>query len=273
MPDLVPRSGPDAGSGLERELVELGRWLVTGPPRDDLAANVLARVTAPAPVQSPASSSRPTHAQRPARRRLAWAVAAAVALALALVPPVRAAVLELLRLGGVVVREEPRPVPTSTATAPTSTPAPGASGTPVTLATAARAVGAPVAVPSVLGPPDAVVLVHGGRVVELSWGPRAATGGAPTRLDVFVGSLSWGYVKTVWDAVTPTQVSGHDALWFGAPHRIEWVDRSGGTHAEQPRLAGPTLVWVVPSPAGEVTYRLEGPAGLDAALRIAGTAR
>jgi len=73
--------------------------------------------------------------------------------------------------------------------------------------------------------------------------------------------------------VTPTQVSGHDALWFGAPHRIEWVDRSGGTHAEEPRLAGPTLVWVVPSPAGEVTYRLEGPAGLDAALRVAASAR
>jgi hypothetical protein len=203
-------------------------------------------------------------------------VAAAVTLALALVPPVRAAVVELLRLGGVVVREVPRPSasapdsprPTSSAGSGTAT----ASGTPVTLEAAARAVGAPVAVPAALGQPDTVVLAHGGRVVELAWGPRAATNGVPTRLDVFVGSLSWGYLKTVWDAVTPTRVSGHDALWFGSAHRIEWVDRSGSTHAEQPRLAGPTLVWVVPSPGGEVTYRLEGPADLATALRVAGSA-
>ncbi|WP_076258830.1 hypothetical protein [Intrasporangium flavum] len=273
MADLVPRPGPDAGSDLERELVALGRLLVTEPPRDDVAVSVLARITA---ATTPA---RPARAPRSARR-VGWAVAAAVALALALVPPVRAAVLELLHLGGVVVREEPRPgtsspalSPTLPRTAPSAPSAPSASATPMTLAEAERRIGASVAVPSTLGPPDAVVLAHGGRVVELSWGPRAATNGSPTRLDVFVGSLSWGYVKTVWDAVTPTRVSGHDALWFGAPHRIEWVDRSGATHAEEPRLAGPTLVWVLPSAAGEVTYRLEGPADLDAALRVAGSAR
>ena len=49
--------------------------------------------------------------RRPGRRRLGWAIAAAVVLVLALIPPVRAAVLELLRIGGVVVREEPRPSP------------------------------------------------------------------------------------------------------------------------------------------------------------------
>jgi hypothetical protein len=239
---------------------------MTEPPREDLAASVLARVTAATPT-------RRVRAPRSARRRIGWAVA--LALALALVPPVRAAVLELLHLGGVAVREEPPPGPSSSATPPPTAPSPppSASGTPMTLAAAERAIGAPVAVPAVLGPPDAVVLAHGGRVVELTWSPRAATKGLSTRLDVFVGSLSWGYVKTVWQAVTPTQVSGHDALWFGAPHRIEWVDRSGATHAEEPRLAGPTLVWVVPSPAGEVTYRLEGPADLTSALGIARSAR
>ena len=261
MADLDP--APD----LERELVGLGRLLVTDPPRDDLAASVLARVTAPA-TPAPAVG-----APRSVRRRLGWALAAAVALALALVPPVRAAVLELLHLGGVVVRQEPRPAPTTGATAPPRTPAPTASGTAVTLAAAERAIGAPVRLPVVLGPPDAVVLAHGGRVVELSWRPRTMTNGTSTRLDVFVGSLSWGYVKTVWDAVSPTQVAGHDALWFAAPHRIEWVDRSGGTHAEEPRLAGPTLVWVVPTPAGEVTYRLEGPSDLPSAVAIAESAR
>ena len=267
MADLDPRSGPDTGSDLERELVGLGRLLLTEPPREDLAASVLARVSAATPPVVPA------RARRPVRRRLAWGLAAAVALALALVPPVRAAVLELLHLGGVTVREEPPPGPSSAPPATAPSPAPSASGTPMTLAAAERAIGAAVAVPTVLGPPDAVVLAHGGRVVELTWSPRPATKGRPTRLDVFVGSLSWGYVKTVWQAVTPTQVSGHDALWFEAPHRIEWVDRTGATHAEEPRLTGPTLVWVVPSPAGEVTYRLEGPADLTSALGIARSAR
>ena len=77
----------------------------------------------------------------------------------------------------------------------------------------------------------------------------------------------------MWDAVTATQVSGHEAVWFGAPHLIEWVDRSGVTRSEPARLAGPTLVWVVPSASGEVTYRLEGPASLPAALAVAGSAR
>src|SRR5690349_5931800 len=116
MPDRV-----DLGA----ELVALGRTLVTEPPRADLASLVLARLAAvQSPVQSPESaaeppSERPLHAvataptearpTRVARRRLGWAAAAVVVLVLALVPPVRAAVLELLRIGGVVVREVPSP--------------------------------------------------------------------------------------------------------------------------------------------------------------------
>ena len=72
---------------------------------------------------------------------------------------------------------------------------------------------------------------------------------------------------------TPTQVTGHDAVWFGSPHLIEWVDRRGESHSEPPRLAAPTLVWVVPSARGEVTYRLEGPSTLTEALRVAESAR
>ena len=92
------RDRPD----LEDELVALGRALVTDPPRDDLADLVLARLAAPA-----GASHR--RVRRPFGRRLGWAVAAAVALVLGLLPPVRAAVVELLHIGGIVVREEPRP--------------------------------------------------------------------------------------------------------------------------------------------------------------------
>jgi hypothetical protein len=67
-------------------------------------------------------------------------------------------------------------------------------------------------------------------------------------------------------------VSDHEAVWLGSSHLIEWVDRAGGTHSEPPRLAGPTLVWVVPSGGGDLTYRLEGPTTLSEALRVALTA-
>src|SRR5687767_14170247 len=94
---------------LEDELVALGRTLVTDPPRDDLADLVLARL-GPLADASPDEQPEPAgpiglpvvQAVRPARRRLGWAVAAAVVLVLALIPPVRAAVVELLRIGGIV---------------------------------------------------------------------------------------------------------------------------------------------------------------------------
>ena len=212
---------------------------------------------------------------RVVRRRLGWATAAVVVLVLALVPPVRAAVLELLRIGGVVVREVPAPPATPTTTSPTSRSEQrrrgghgGAPATSVTLRQAEQVIGADIGAPTALGPPTSVTVTHDGRVAELVWGSGAGT----TRLDVFVGSLSWGYLKTVWEAVTPTRVADHEAVWLGSPHRVEWVDRTGDTHSEPPRLAGPTLVWVVPSSAGEVTYRLEGATSLEEALRVARSA-
>ena len=99
---------------LEDELVALGRALVTDPPRDDLAALVLTRLEPlrdRAELVEPVARVEPAAPRiaRPTPRRLGWAVAAAVVLAVALIPPVRAAVLELLRIGGVVVREVPPP--------------------------------------------------------------------------------------------------------------------------------------------------------------------
>ena len=273
---------------LEAELVALGRTLVTEPPREDLATLVLARLAA---VQPPGSAAEPP-SERPlrvvtaapttarptrvTRRRLGWAAAAVVVLVIALIPPVRAAVLELLRIGGVVVREVPSPPGTPPTASPTSGTAGSSTGegtgaapaTAVTLRQAEQVIGADIMAPSALGPPTSVTVTHDGRVAELVWGSGAGT----TRLDVFVGSLSWGYLKTVWEAVTPTRVAEHEAVWLGSPHRVEWVDRTGDTHSEPPRLAGPTLVWVVPSSAGEVTYRLEGVTSLEEALRVARSA-
>lgn len=99
---------------LEQELLALGRTIVIQPPRDDLAALVLARIDGEdeaAPASGPAPASNPTGSRGRwfAGRRLGWAIAAATVLVLALIPPVRAAVVELLRVGGVMVRQEPPP--------------------------------------------------------------------------------------------------------------------------------------------------------------------
>lgn len=103
-------------------------------------------------------------------------------------------------------------------------------------------------------------------MVELTWG----TGVGSTRLDVFDGSLSFGYLKSVWEAVTPTDVAGKEAVWFASPHLIEWTDRAGVTVTSTPRVAGPTLVWVDRGQGGrEITYRLEGHRTLEAARKIA----
>jgi hypothetical protein len=257
---------------LEAELVALGRALVTEPPGADLATLVLARLDSEPPPVPQLDTLAPVPAARPARvmtHRLGWAAAAAVVLVLALVPPVRAAVVELLRIGGIVVREVPTPTTTpSTTSRAAGTSTGGAPAPPVTLGRAEQLIGADIRVPTALGPPTSVTVTHDGHVAELVWGPGAGT----ARLDVFVGSLSWGYLKTVWEAVTPTSVGDHEAVWLGSAHLVEWVDRAGGTHSEPPRLAGPTLVWVVPSSAGDVTYRLEGVDPLTEALRVARSA-
>jgi hypothetical protein len=263
------RGGAAAFDDLERELVAVGRVLVIEPPRDDLVERTLARIGTNHVAQSKPLASR-------VRRRIAWATAALAVLAVAAVPPVRAAVLELFRLGAVVVRQEPAPVgpPANPSAVAPSRAAPSAPTGPLarlTLAEARAAVAFPFTVPSVLGPPTTVAVTHQGRVVELAWS-STTTAGTTTRLDVLSGAPDYGYLKQVWTELTPTKVGDHDALWIGADHELQWVDHSGATETAPARTAGPTLVWVVPTSAGEVTYRLEGLATLEEALEIAGSA-
>ncbi|WP_392542683.1 hypothetical protein [Oryzobacter telluris] len=235
---------------LERELLALGRALEVDAPPADLADVVLARVTAPVPL-------RP----RPRRRLLAAAVAALVALAL--VPPVRAAVVELLRIGGVELGRTttPSPVPS------TSRPAGQGLGS---LEDARRRVDFRVATATALGTPDRVALLEDGRVVTQTWGD----GPTARYLDAFDGTLDWGYLKGVWSSLQPVTVGGRDAVWLDAPHLTQWVDRSGETRSAAARLAGPTLVWTTSGGGGpDVTYRLEGVADLAEALEIARSVR
>ena len=183
----------------------------------DLVGRVLARIEEDAAAPRRASPWR-TRLGAPRRRALVAAVAAL--LVVALVPPVRAAVLDLFRIGGVTVREVPSPPSGS----PTSGPPP-TEGVVRTLEEASRRVGFDVATPPGLGAPTTVAVTRDGRVVELTWG----TGVGSTRLDVFDGSLSFGYLKGVWEAVTPTQVPG--GRRSGSPIRTS----SSGPTARAPR--------------------------------------
>ena len=77
-------------------------------------------------------------------------VASPVIIGLGLTPPVRAAVLEWLKIGGVVIRTEPQP-----AVSPIPEPPP-TSGPTVTVDDARRLVDFKVGVPTELGSPDYV---------------------------------------------------------------------------------------------------------------------
>lgn len=262
---------PDQLDALERELIALGRDLAPDPPPDGLVTAVLDRIADDdsilAVAERRAAQRRRSERSRPTRR-LAWAIAAMVVAVVALVPPVRAAVMELLHIGGIVVREEPGPRPLPSTAGSGARPTLGEGATSVTLDEARRVLGFDFGVPEALGPPTTVSVSHEGRVAELTWGDDAGV----TRLDVFTGSPDWGYLKRVWTSVTPTGVNGRDAVWLGATHEIEWVDRRGVTQTAPPRLAGPTLVWVMSAPDGrDLTYRLEGPSTLATALGIATT--
>ena len=290
MPEPTPTPPPT--DPLVAELIALGRTLVVDPPAADLSERVLALIAAtggldaglPAEprtstgvvgrslssgrMPAPRPGRRPAWLRSlPAPRRKALVAALAALLVVVLVPPVRAAVLDFLRIGGVTVREVPTP---SGAPAPSDPSSPTSASPDAvvvgSLEEASARVGFAVVAPPGLGAPTSVAVTRGGRVAELTWG----TGPGSTRLDAFDGSLSFGYLKSVWEAVTPTDVAGRDAVWFAAPHLIEWTDRTGETVASAPRVAGPTLVWVDRDRSGrEITYRLEGLRTIDAAKAIA----
>jgi hypothetical protein len=86
---------------LEAELRALGRTLVVEPPADDLTERVLAALPTTRRRRSPWAWLRAR------RRRIVAVIIAAVIVGLGLTPPVRAAVVEWLRFGGILIRTAP----------------------------------------------------------------------------------------------------------------------------------------------------------------------
>ena len=239
---------------LDAELRALGQTLVVAAPADDLVEQVLVRLPAePRAV-------RPRGRERTRRRRVVAAIIALVIIGLGLTPPVRAAVVEWLRIGGVLVRTAPP------ATGPSPTPSPPPSiGPQVTLREAQALVDFPVGVPETLGPPDRISVSTDRRIVAMDWGE----GADQRHLDQFDGELSWLFLKRTGDPFRVTSVAGQDAIWFATAHSVSYLDREGRERNEPARIAAPCLVWERTVDGRRVTLRLEGDQSLVDAVATA----
>ena len=216
---------------LDAELRALGQTLVVDAPADDLVEQVLARL--PAAAGTVAYADRGWGRTR--RRRLVAVIIALVILGLGLTPPVRAAVVEWLRIGGVLVRTAP-PV-----TGPSPTPSPPPTiGPTVTLAAGQGAGGLPGrrAEPSSARPTGSRCRPTGGW-----WRWTGAPAPDQRHLDQFDGELSWMFLKRTRDPFQVTTVDGHDAIWFATAHSISYLrprwprtDRAGPDRRSLPGL-------------------------------------
>ena len=256
---------------LTGQLVALGRSLVVDPPPADLADRVLTRIATEQSQHnrrwSPWARPWPLRLRRwlgRSRRRVVAVAVAALVVALALTPPVRAAIGEWLRIGGVIFRSAPVPRE-SPAPAP-----PRTTGRVGTVEEARRLVDFDVRVPEALGQPAVVTVSGDRRVVGMDWG-----GGADrVHLDQFDGRLSWVFVKESWSDLEPVRVGAAEGVWFAEPHRVVYVDAAGVEHSAEARLAGPTLLWELADTAGlATTLRLEGRLGREQAVTIAASVR
>ena len=196
------------------------------------------------------------------------AVVIALLLVSALTPPVRAAVSEWLRIGGVMIRTGAPPLRPADppSVGPAASPLPGRE---VTVKEARAVVDFPVGVPSALGEPDRVTVSDDRRVVGMDW----MTAGRSIHLDQFDGTVSWVFLKQNWSIVTPTEVDGSDAAWLADPHEIAYVDRAGVERRETARVSGPCLVWQPMLAEPRTTARLEGVPVLEDARLIAESLR
>jgi hypothetical protein len=233
------------------ELRELGRAYVVPEALDQRQA-VRARLARPAPR----------------RRRVRFylsAVIAALVVAVAVISPARAAVVDavggLLRAAGIELRrDEPHD-------ALPATPSPLPSQGEVELAEARRVALFPIVVPEKLGSPERVLIAD----PDKNGAPRVVSQvyrGGSVRFDQFDGSLEPVFVKTAPDGQWVEGV-GDFAVWLATPHPVSYIDRDGVTRVATSRLSGPVLVWA----DGSVTYRLEGLSTLEEASEVARSVR
>jgi hypothetical protein len=251
---------------LEAALRSLGARLdVPDPP--PVTAAVLARLDARLDEVPPAARG-----WRPVHRVLAAAAAALVALATAMAvsPAVRAAVQDLLRVGGVEIHENQRaPV---TPTGSVDPPLPGERD--VTLDGARDAVAFPLKLPAGLGEPTSVRVAGHARAVSMAFHPPSGTASGPqsgtVRVDQFDGGLDPMFAKFTSAAdIHHVTVGGAPAVWVDRPHPVFYLDAAGVPREESARLAGSTLIWE----RDGITYRVEGDLTEEQAIAVATSLR
>jgi hypothetical protein len=215
-----------------------------------------------------------------AHRRVVWALATVgvLIIGILLVPPVRAGILEVLRIGAVRIflvepTSTPLPPPSiATPTQPTVTPQPTA--TPLTsvldlagettLAEARRRVNFPIRLPTYpadLGPPDKVfVQEFAGPILIFVW----LDDNQPSRVRLSLYQLPPGpYVeKSRPRALESTSVNGRSAIWAEGAHLLI---TPSGSDVMRRLVDGHLLVWT----EGDITYRLETDLSQAEAIRIA----
>jgi hypothetical protein len=218
------------------------------PPTPDIAGKIRPLLTAPAK-----KSVQPS-------RRLAWAVALLLlAASLLAVPSVRAALVQILRAGGITIFvgeeatvDEMPPLLSEQLPAFTE---------PVTLEEAVARF-PNLQWPTALPPPDDVLLheepVWDTAVIFL-WRDEAD----PQQIGLSLYQIQVAqYAYKGSDMLEMTAVNGNQAFWLNGPHYFRLQSSAA---EEWLFVEGSVLLWW----DGEVTYRLEGADSLAEALRIA----
>lgn len=245
-------------------------------PEEDLEMRLTqaarAFVYPPTPDLTRLVSRRMTSARRGGRRRglvLAGALLALILAGIFAVPPVRAAVMDWIRLGAVRIFlvQPPAPtVPPGTAThVPTPTPLASVldlSGE-TSLEKAQAQAGFPIRLPAGMGRPAHVYVQEmGSPVIVLVWMEPAQSG--RVKLALFETAADQViFQKAAPKNIQDTRVNGQPALWMDGPYLLV----TGGGETTLSRLvdSGHTLIWT----DGGITYRLETALDLAGAVRVA----
>lgn len=229
------------------------------------------------PTPDLAARSAPRRLSR-RRGRVSFALAIVLILLLTAlwVSPVRARVLDWIRIGAVrIFFSVPVPTPPATPGAQvTVTPTPLQSVLDIagetSLSAAREQAGFPILLPGFpddLGPPDAVFLQEfANTVVVLVWMHPDAPGQVRMSLSQAFSNVPI-FEKYSANHVENTQVGDYPAVWMDGDYLL--VERNG--EASMTRLIDQshTLIW----DTGEQTFRLETEVDLATALRIAGSLR
>jgi hypothetical protein len=210
-----------------------------------------------------------------ARRRILLAAAVLILITLCglmAVPQVRAAVLEVIRIGVITIFQgQPAPTPAGTVQpTPTARSLMDLAGA-TTLSDAQRRIEFPLRVPAYpadLGAPDHIFLQnYGGPYVVLVWMDNQQ----PEKVRLSLHQLGPGTfaMKGEVGTIVETTVNGQRALWTEGPYLLQFLVNGRLEERAERLVTGRVLIWT----DGRITYRLETDLSLNEARRIAESLR